>query len=394
MPAMHPKAQPAPRVAAYGFGEHMRVRGLTDTAAGLPTSALADEILLDGPGRVRALISCGGNPVNAWPDQLKTIQAMDELELLVQIDPWMSQTARRAHYVIAPKMGFEVPGINFLSDFDVDFGAGYTRAEHFGQYAPAIVDVPPGSELVEEWEVYYDLARHLGLPLVLSGGYLGAAWSGGHPVDRATRPTTDELLEVLTQSARVPLQVVKRHPRGVSHTDAPLVVAGRDDDCHDHLDVGRAEMIADLGAVAVAMTAPPVDDGGYDLRLICRRVTHVMNSSYNFDVTNRGRPFNPAFVHPGELARLGLAEGDRVRVESRRSSIPAVVMADDNVRPGLVSMSHSFGGSPADDDDYLAVGSCTGRLVSDEEFDQLSGQPRMSNVPVRLVPVGEPAARS
>ena len=38
-----------PRPGA-GFGETLRVRGLTDTAAGLPTAALPDEILEPGPG--------------------------------------------------------------------------------------------------------------------------------------------------------------------------------------------------------------------------------------------------------------------------------------------------------------------------------------------------------
>ncbi|MBT8078444.1 MAG: molybdopterin-dependent oxidoreductase, partial [Gammaproteobacteria bacterium] len=37
----------------FGFGESLRVRGLTNTAAGMPTAALADEILTPGDGQVR-----------------------------------------------------------------------------------------------------------------------------------------------------------------------------------------------------------------------------------------------------------------------------------------------------------------------------------------------------
>jgi anaerobic selenocysteine-containing dehydrogenase len=47
LPSMLPRAQASPPRPAFGFGEAMRVRGLTDTAAGLPTAALPDEILLD-----------------------------------------------------------------------------------------------------------------------------------------------------------------------------------------------------------------------------------------------------------------------------------------------------------------------------------------------------------
>src|SRR5262249_23105859 len=73
--SLEPKAQASAPKPAYGFGEHLRVRGLRNTAAGMPTAALADEILLPGEGQVRALISDAGNPVAAYPDQIKTVEA-------------------------------------------------------------------------------------------------------------------------------------------------------------------------------------------------------------------------------------------------------------------------------------------------------------------------------
>ena len=55
----------------FGFGESLRVRGLTNTAAGMPTAALADEILTPGDGQVRALFVVGGNPLTAFPNRGK-----------------------------------------------------------------------------------------------------------------------------------------------------------------------------------------------------------------------------------------------------------------------------------------------------------------------------------
>jgi len=46
-----------------------------------PRGGGPEEILLDGPGRVRALLSCGGNPVAAFPDQLQTIDALRQSRL-------------------------------------------------------------------------------------------------------------------------------------------------------------------------------------------------------------------------------------------------------------------------------------------------------------------------
>ena len=56
---------------SYGFEPKLRVRGLGDTLVGPSTAAIADEILEPGEGQIRALISCGGNPLAAWPDQLQ-----------------------------------------------------------------------------------------------------------------------------------------------------------------------------------------------------------------------------------------------------------------------------------------------------------------------------------
>ena len=66
------------------------------------SGVLAEEITTPGPGRVRALFVDGGNPVNAIPDQRKITAALKDLELLVTIDPFMTNTARLAHYVLPP----------------------------------------------------------------------------------------------------------------------------------------------------------------------------------------------------------------------------------------------------------------------------------------------------
>lgn len=89
------RAQAGNPTPAYGLGETLRVGGLTQTAAGMPTGAPTEEILLEGEGQVRALLTAGGNPVLAFPDQSKTIRALRSLELMVQIDPWMSATPDR-----------------------------------------------------------------------------------------------------------------------------------------------------------------------------------------------------------------------------------------------------------------------------------------------------------
>jgi anaerobic selenocysteine-containing dehydrogenase len=217
-------AQAQPPFPSYGYGEKMRARDLGETAAGMPTGALAHEILLRDSGRVRALLSCCGNPVAAWPDQLKTIDAMRALDLLVQIDVRMSQTARLADYVIAPKMSFEVPGISQMGDLLVLYGAGYGYENGYAHYSPPVAEPPPDSDLIEEWEFCYGLAQRLGLTLEVTPP--GPPPPRPFVLDMEHKPTTDELFAMLQCDARVPLDEVKRHPRGAFFSGAATACGG------------------------------------------------------------------------------------------------------------------------------------------------------------------------
>ncbi|MCB2076719.1 MAG: molybdopterin-dependent oxidoreductase, partial [Novosphingobium sp.] len=101
LPAYGAKAQTTGPYQGWGYGEKLRVRGFTDAACGLPTAALAEEILLEGEGQVRALIVNGGSPMAAFPDQRLVQQAMEKLDLLVCLDVEMGLTSQLADYVIA-----------------------------------------------------------------------------------------------------------------------------------------------------------------------------------------------------------------------------------------------------------------------------------------------------
>jgi len=381
MQCVSAKAQAQPPFPSYGYGEKLRVRGLAETAAGMPTGALAQEILLPGAGQVRALLSCCGNPVAAWPDQLKTLDAMRSLELLVQIDVRMSQTARLAHYVIAPKMSFEVPGISQMGDLLVMYGAGYGYEHAYAHYSPPIAQPPPDSDLIEEWEFCYGIAQRLGLSLEVAPP--GPPPTRPVVLDMTRKPSTDELFSLLLRDARVPLDEVKRHPHGAYLPDPQIRVAPKEVGWEGRLDVANSAMVADLGLVATTLEATSEPESDFPFRLICRRMLHCYNSSTNHPATNRGRPYNPAFLNPRDLKTLRLQVGEVIEIRSARAAILGIVEADPDLREGMVSMTHAFGDAPEYDDLFRTIGSPTNRLLdADAQYERYSGQPLMSNVPV------------
>jgi anaerobic selenocysteine-containing dehydrogenase len=366
------------------------------SAAGYPTGALAREILHDGPDRVRALISCGGNPVAAWPDQLATIDAMRKLDLLIQIDVRMSATARLAHYVVAPRMSLEVASYTGLQELFSLYGAAYSGfAYPWAQWTDKVVDPPAGSDLLEEWQFFYRVGSTLGLPLELVPIFEFVS-APRIPIDMDREPTTEELLILSAQGSRIPIEEVRRHPGGAVFDDPAVYVEPKDPDCAARLDVGNPVMMADLTAIAAAPVETDLrgpDGQLMDFRLVVRRIQQAYNSSGHDLAAMRSRPYNPAFMHPSDLARLGIKDGDGVEIRSARASIPAIVRSDRDLREGLVSMSHAFGGLPEEDAEHARYGSNTGRLLSVyDDIQPYTGQPKMSNIPIAVIPARRPAA--
>ena len=382
---VQPRAQAMPPTPdyAYGFGEQMRVRGLGNTAAGMPTAALADEILLQGEGRVRALVSHGGNPVAAWPDQLKTIEAMRALDCLVQIDVRMSATAREADYVIAVKHPLEMAGLSLTHEYMSGYAPGFGTTQPWAQYTPAICTAPEGSDVIEDWEFFYGVAQRMGFDLQLTPvSFNGTVRIEPWPMDMVNKPDSDEIFAALTRGSRIPLEQVKQYPEGRVFLDPPVIVGSKDEGWEGRLDAGNPQMMADLEEELLRVDA----GDGWPFHLIARRQINVLNSTgHDIPGQNHGKTYNPAYMHPADLTELGLAEGDAVTIESERASIPGVVQADPNLRRGLVSMSHSWGGGPERDGEVFTIGACTGRLSrTDRDYERYTGMPRFSNIPVRV----------
>ncbi len=391
MPEFTAKAQPHPPYEGWGYGERLRVRGLTDTVAGMPTAALADEILLEGEGQVKALICIGGNPMAAWPDQRKTLRALEELDLLVTLDTEMSLTSRLADYVIAPMMQMETPAMTMGSELIKYYTSGTGIPAAYGQYVPRLVEPPAGSDLTEEWQFFLGLTKrmHLDLWFVNFFGGGGGRFMESPPVvinmNADTALTTEELFAQMCSTSRIPFDEVAGHPHGKIF-DVDEVVAERDADCEARLDVGNTVLLGELGEVLAEDFAGAQDTAEYPLRLIPRRHGSFMNSSgTNLAALNRGKPYNPAYMHPAAIAALGLRSGDLVTVTSPHDSIPSVVEADDSLRPDVIAMHHAFGGLPSEDGEVRSRGSNVGRLVpTDIEYDPITGLPRQGNIPVSV----------
>ena len=334
----------------------------------MPTAVISDEMLLEGEGQIKALICVGGNPLLAWPDQEKTHAALSGLELLVCIDIKMAATAQMADYVLAPKMCLEREDVTLLTDIWHD--------KPYSQYTQTVVEAQ--GDKIEEWEFFWAMGKRMGLNMSMANG----------PINMQEKPKKFDLLANITQGSRVPLQEIY-NTEGGKIFDVPDVIL----DAPDPTTRGRLQLFPpgleqELDASHNDMKSSGTKE--YPLLLISRRMKNTYNSTGpELSLLKSKGTTNPAFMHPQELAALQVADGDIVEVHSRHGAIPAVVTASDDIRPGVISMSHCWGGSPdptaTADQRVREIGSNTNRLIDNlENAERYSGMCRQSSIPVAI----------
>ncbi len=356
----------APRNPANG--PPSRVRNLRGYRGEMPTAALADEILTPGEGRIRALIVSGGNPAVAFPDQHRTLEALADLELLVVIDHRMTATAEFADYVVAPTLSLERADVPHLMD-------RWLRAP-YSNYTDAVVE--RDGDVLNEWEVFWELAARLGSTLPLPGG----------SPDMNDRPDDDEIIDRAYAGSRMRLDEIRAR-RGEIVPEMTMVAQPAEEGAGARFTPAPADLMADLAAV---LDTAPDESNEFPFRLISRRLKHVLNSlGTELPGLARKGVTNPAYMHPDDVAALGLGAGDLIEITSVRASVLAVVEPADDVKQGVVSMAHSWGGSSLTDEKVRDIGSPTNRLVTVAgEFDRVTGMVVQSAIPVSVAPAPAP----
>lgn len=369
-----------------------RVSGLPDVLGEFPVAGLADEILTPGPDQVRALVIYAGNPVLSAPGGRRLDEALEDLDFMVAVDSFVTETTRHADVIL--------PAVSPLERDDLDLLISAFSSRNHVRYSPAAV--PPRAGGREDWQILDDLTRGVGRgrygrPLALLTSLLGRVGLAG--------PATIAQLAILTG----PYGVLRRGPR-------KGLTVGR---------IRRQEHGIDLGALQPrlpgALTtpdgrialAPPallaeaagLDDAaadrsragadGFDLTLIGRRSTRSNNSwLHNSARLMKGPDRCTAILHPDDAAARDLADGDRVRITSRVGSIEVPLQVSDELRPGVVSVPHGFG------HDRPGVGwsvarATPGASVNDITdpgvVDAFSGTAAFNAVPVRVEAAAVPA---
>lgn len=368
-----------------------RVRGLPEFNGEYPVATLADEILTEGPGQIRGMVTMAGNPVLSTPNGRQLDVALAGLEFMASIDFYINETTRHANIILPPTAALE------HDNYEVAFHVLAIR--NTAKYSPQLF--APAPDTRHDWEILLELTTRL-----------EARGPGGRLLGRAKRAALQRLqphrildlgLRVGPYGARLrpgggglSLRKLKEEVHGVDLGPLDPCLPGRLFTASRRIRVAPEIFLRDLDRVRARFlerAGPAAGDGGggYDLQLIGRRHLRSNNSwMHNSLRLVKGPERCTLLLHPEDAARRGVTAGQRVVVRSRVGSIELLAELTDEVMPGVVSVPHGWGHDRpgvALETARQHAGVSVNDLTDDRMIDALCGNAALNGVPVRVEPL-------
>ncbi|MBV4456913.1 molybdopterin oxidoreductase family protein [Pseudomonas sp. COR58] len=363
--------EPAVDLVASTSGGHFnkwqsRVSGRPEYGGELPVSALAEEMLTEGEGQIRALITVAGNPVLSTPNGRQLEQALDGLEFMVSVDLYINETTRYADLIL--------PSTSALENDHYDTTFNLFAVRNVTRFNRAILPKPQGA--LHDWEIFVGLAKAFAEK---TGKELKPTMAPAQMIDMGLR--MGRYGDASAQ--RLSLATLADHPHGFDLGPLQPNLAARLKTADGTIQAAPAPILADLARFA-AQRAPAPDE----LLMIGRRHVRSNNSwMHNFHRLVKGKPRHQLLMHPDDLAARGLSDGQRVRVSSRVGQIEVEVLGSLDMMKGVVSLPHGWGHARPGVQMAIASGqpgSSANDLTDECQLDELSGNAALNGVPVTV----------
>ena len=362
--------QPGESGAGHFAAFHSRVSGLPEFAGELPAAVMAEEILTEGQGQIRALLTLAGNPVLSSPNGVQLDRALDSLDFMVSIDFYINETTQHADIILPPTSALE------HDHYDLAFLR--LAVHNTTRFNEAVFEPTSGAK--HDWEIFNGLGQAI------------AARKG---IEIKPLPAPDQLIDLgiqrgpYSEAAGHPLALtldkIKQHPHGLDI--GPLQPSLADRLCTED---GKIRLIPDyitedLARLAAAEQLTQPDE----MLLIGRRHIRCNNSwMHNSHRLVKGKPRWQLLMHPEDLAKHCLENNAQVKIQSRVGAVQTQVLASDEVMPGVVSLPHGWGHKRGGVNLSIAAeqdGVSCNDLTDERLMDRASGNAALNGVPVKII---------
>ena len=275
---------------------------------------------LEGGAPVTAMLIQNTNPMVVAPDQEKVRAGFVREDLFVAVhEQFLTDTAKMADIVL--------PATTFLEHDDLYRGGG----NQYLLLGPKLIE-PPG-EARENHRVICDLARRLGV------SHPGFDMTARQHVDHMLRSAGLDGFEAYVDHPAIDCQPPFERAHfldGFGHPD------GRFRFAPDWIHVaaenhGPMGPWADLPRLPDQWAVTEEADADHPFRLVTPPARNFLNSSFAETATSMAKEKRPSVkIHPDDLATLGIAEGEEIRLVNRRGAVLSRAEAFDGVQRGVV----------------------------------------------------------
>ena len=327
LPAFDPVTAPESIAPRGSFARwHSRVRKLPEFAGEIPVAALAEEILTEGKGQVKALVTLAGNPVLSTPNGRELDRALSSLEFMVSIDIYINETTRHAHIILPPTSSLE------RGHYDLAFHLLAVR--NIAKFSPPLFQREGDTR--HDWEILLELQTRME-----NGSVLNRVKSR---VMKQLGP--ERLLDLGLRFGphRLTLRKVKKAVHGIDLGPLTSCLPGRLRTADKCIELAPEVLVKDVERVKSKFPATALHETNGDLLLIGRRQLRTNNSwMHNSERLVKGKPLCTILMHPTDAAHRELMNGQKALVRSKVGSIVLPIEISAEMMPGVVSIPHGLG---------------------------------------------------
>ena len=350
-----------------GFGRHTsRVRQLPEFDRELPVACLAEEITTPGDGKIRALFTGAGNPVLSTPAGDALDDALEELEFMVSLDPWINETTRHADVILPPTSPLE------HDHYDLAFHVNAMR--NTARFSEAVFEKPDGA--MHDWEIFQGLGERVAQALDLE---VRKAVPPHVIIDHGLKagPYGDN------SDYKLSIEALRATPSGVDLGPLKPQLPERLKTPGQRINLAPPAIFGDL-----ARLEQQLGEASEGYRLIGRRHVRDCNSwMHNFTRLVKGPQRCTLQVSSVDAQREGWLAGSQVSVSSQAGEIVVELEITDTMMPGVVSLPHGYGhdrqGTRSEVANAHAGVSCN-TITESTYIDELTGNAALNGVGVSI----------
>ncbi len=357
---------PVERSGTGSYGRyHTRLKGSPEVLGELPAAELAAEITTSGDGQIGALVTIAGNPVLSAPGGQHIGEALKDLELMVSLDMYITETTMHADYILPPCGPLQNDHYNlFFAPLSI---------RNYAAYSPALFDKKDGSKA--DWEILHGLTSAM------------KERSGDSSLPKIE--PKNMLAEIIKASPiGVTLDEIAKHENG--YDMGPLIprLPERLKTEHRKIECMPKPVMPDWDAFESHLSDAVSGAQNDNFLLIGRRHIRSNNSwLHNSRRLIKGKDRCTMMIHPDSAEALGLSDGVMAKVFNTIGSVELETELTEDMMPGVISIPHGYGHGKKGVKLSIASerpGVSCNDLTDPGIIDKLSGNAVLNGVPVSV----------